>query len=103
MTTRGEPYKATKKTGGDDAVARGLVSLRNVYRTSGVPTDEQKRMIEKCEQVSKGEYKGDPFHLYRQAEAMGIELDSEEQHKDGKWYPFQTDDAELTLMQKGAL
>lgn len=103
MTTRGKPYKATRETGGEDAVARGLVSIRNVYRTTGEPTAEQRAVIEKCEKVPLGEYKGDPYNLYRYAEAMGIELDSEEQHKDGKWYPFQTEDVELTLMQKGAL
>ena len=103
MTTRGEPYKATIETGGEDAVARGLVSIRNVYRTSGEPTPEQKFIIEKCEQVHTGEFDGDPSNLYCQAETMGIELDSEVQRKDGKWYPYETEDAALTLMQKVAL
>lgn len=102
MTTRGKPYKVTKEIGGEDAVSRGLLAIRNVYRTSGEPTYEQKVLIEKCELVPKGEYLGDPNDLYRTAEVMGIELDSEEQHKDGRWYPFQTEDDALTLMQTGA-
>ena len=103
MTTRGEPYKATKKTGGEDAVARGLVYIRNVYRTSGEPTYEQKKAIEQCEKALHGELNGDPHRAYHYAESIGIELDCEEQRKDGKWYPFETEDAALTLMQKGAL
>ena len=79
------------------------MSIRNVYRTAEEPTPEQRAIIEKCEKVPLGEYKGDPFNLYRTAEAMGIELDSEEKHQDGKWYPFQTDDDAMTMMQKGAL
>lgn len=103
MTKRGKPYKATLQSGGEDAVKRGLVAIRNVYRTSGVPTPEQEAIIAKCESIADGTYKGDPFAVYRNAGYLGVEVDSEEKHKDGKWYPFQTDDDAMTNMQKGAL
>ena len=103
MTTRGKPREIKTDEGGTDAVERGLVAIRNVYRTAGEPTYEQKMLIEKCEKALSGEYRGDLSNAYRQAAVLGIELDCEEKHKDGKWYPFKTDDAELTLMQKGAL
>lgn len=103
MTTYGKPYKATVENGGEGATMQGQITIRNVYRTSGNPTIEQQVLIDKCEKIAKGDYKGDPFGVYRQSEAMGVELDSEEQRKDGKWYPFLTIDDAMTTMQTGAL
>ena len=86
MTTRGKPLEIKTDEGGTDAIERGLLAIRNVYRTSGEPTYEQKMAIEKCEKAMRGEMRCDPSYAYHYAEFLGIELDCEEKHKDGKWY-----------------
>lgn len=101
MRTNGKPYKAT----GEDSQARHIEQRRAVYKTSAAPTIEQKRMMEKLEQLFHEEYKGsgDPYQIIRQAEYIGIELSEEELRADGKWYSIVTEDAELSLMHRGAL
>lgn len=101
MRTSGKPYKAA----GEDSKIRNVKQRRAVYKTSAAPTIEQKRMMEKLEQLFHGEYKGsgDPYQMLRKAEYIGIELSEEELRADGKWYPIVTEDAELSLMHRGAL
>lgn len=91
MIIRGKPYKAE----GEDAEARGLVAIRNVYRTVGEPTPNQRTQIEWCEKFAHGECHADA--AYSHAERLGIELDSEEQHKNGRWYPSPPVDTMLTV------
>jgi hypothetical protein len=101
MRKNGNPYQAT----GEDSTARNITKRRAVYRTSAAPTIEQDQLIEKLEKLfhGNGTGGGDPYHLMRQAEYMGIELSEEELRGDGKWYPIITEDAELSLMHRGAL
>ncbi|MBO6031685.1 MAG: hypothetical protein J6Q22_09450 [Prevotella sp.] len=74
------------------------------YVTAGVPTPEQKKQIKRIEKgVVDGEWNGDPYHTMRNAEYMGIDFYEEEQRTDGKWERVQTDDANIALMQTGAL
>lgn len=101
MRTSGKPYKST----GEDSKIRNVKQRRAVYRTSAEPSIVQKAIIKKLEQIFHEEYEGsgDPYHFMRHAEYNGIELSEEELRSDGKWYPIVTEDAELSLMHRGAL
>ena len=101
MRTSGKPYKAT----GEESKIRNVKQRRAVYRTSAEPSIEQKSMIKKLEQLFHEEYEGDgdPYQMMRYAEYIGIALSEEELRADGKWYPIVTEDAELSLMHRGAL
>ena len=98
--TRGKPYEAR----GEDAKERNIHKRRVCYITAGVPTPEQKDVIEKMERiVSEGEVNGDPYRIMRNAELIGIDFFEEELRADGKWYRMPNYDADMTLMQTGAL
>ena len=101
MRTSGKPYKAT----GEDSKIRNVKQRRAVYKTSAEPSIEQKEIIKKLEKLFHGDTMGgtNPYRLMRQAEYIGIELSEEEWRTDGKWYPIVTEDAELSLMHRGAL
>ena len=100
MMTRGKPYEAR----GEDAKERNIHKRRVCYITAGVPTPEQKDVIEKMERiVSEGEVNGDPYRVMRNAEFIGIDFFEEELRADGKWYRMPNYDADMTLMQTGAL
>ena len=100
MMTRGKPYEAR----GEDAKERNIHKRRVCYITAGVPTPEQKAVIEKMERiVSEGEVNGDPYRVMRNAEFIGIDFFEEELRADGKWYRMPNYDADMTLMQTGAL
>lgn len=98
MITTGKPYDAR----GELAKARNIRKHRVIYITSGVPTPEQKRMIEKIERIVSGEeWEGDPYFHFRNAEYMGIDFYEEEQRTDGKWERVPTADEEV--MREGAV
>lgn len=100
MITRGKEYKAT----GEDAKQRHIQTRRVNYVTTGVPTPEQKKLIEKIERgVVEGEWDGNPYSLMRTAEYHGIDFYEEEKRADGKWYLVNTGDEQMALMQTGAL
>ena len=100
MITRGKEYKAR----GDDAKQRGIQTRRVNYVTTGVPTPEQKKLIEKIERgVVDGKWDADPYHTMRNAECLGIDFYEEEKRADGKWYLVNTGDEQMALMQTGAL
>lgn len=100
LTTRGNPYKAR----GDDAKERDIHKRRGCYITAGLPTPEQKVVIDKMERiVSGGKVNGDPYRIMRNAEIIGIDFFEEELRADGKWYRMPDDDADMTSMQTGAL
>ena len=100
MTKHGKPYEANYTADNGKTIR---TTRRAVYRTIGEPTIEQKAAIEKVEEIIHNDkINGDPYRVMRQAEYLGVEL-SEEYLVGGKWFPFPSDDAELTLMQKGAL
>ena len=100
MITRGKPYEAR----GEDAKERNIHKRRVCYITSGVPTPEQKKQIELIEKgVVDGEWNGDPNHMMRNAEYMGIDFYEEEIRADGKWHRVDDPDVAISLMQAGAL
>ena len=100
MITRGNPYEAR----GDDAKERDIHKRRVCYITAGVPTPEQKVVIDKMERiVSDGKTNGDPYRIMRNAETIGIDFFEEELRTDGKWYWMPNHDADMTLMQTGSL
>lgn len=100
MITTGREYKPE----GDDAKARNIRKRRVIYVTTETPTPEQKNLIDKIEKgVVDGEWDGSPYSLMRKAEYRGIEFYEEEKRADGKWYRMPTDDADMSLMQTGAL
>lgn len=100
MMTRGKPYEAR----GEDAKERNIHKRRVCYITAGVPTPEQKDVIDKMERiVFDGEVNGDPYRVMRNAEFIGIDFFEEELRADGKWYRMPNYDADMTLMQTGAL
>ena len=100
MITRGNPYEAR----GDDAKERDIHKRRVCYITAGLPNPEQKVVIEKMERiVSDGKVNGDPYRIMRNAETIGIDFFEEELRADGKWYWMPNYDADMTLMQTGAL
>ncbi len=100
MITRGKPYEAR----GEDAKERNIHKQRVCYITSGVPTPEQKKLIEKIERgVVDGDWDGNPYSLMRTAEFRGIDFYEEELRGDGKWYRVEYPDDEISLMQAGAL
>ena len=100
MITRGKEYTPT----GDDAKERNIRKRRVCYVTTGTPTIEQKNLIEKIERiVVEGESNSNPYHIMRTAEYKGIDFFEEEQRADGRWYRMPTDDANMALMQTGAL
>ena len=100
MITTGKPYDAR----GEYAKARNIRKHRVIYITSGVPTPEQKRMIEKIERIVSGEERDvDPYFHFRNAEYMGIDFYEEEQRADGKWERVGDPDVDISLMQAGAL
>lgn len=100
MITRGNPYEAR----GDDARDRDIHKRRVCYITAGLPTPEQKVVIDKIERiVSDGKANGDPYRIMREAEIIGIDFFEEELGADGKWYRMPDNDAGMTLMQTGAL
>lgn len=99
MITTGKEYKAT----GEDAKARNIRKKRTIYVTTGNPTPEQKRIIDKVERgVVDGDWQTqDPYNLMRTAEYMGIDFYEEELRYDGKWH--RVDNPDEDLMQTGAL
>ena len=100
MTKYGEKYEAPYNPSGEKTIH---TTRRAVYRTTGEPTIEQKAAIESVEKVIHADkINGDPYRVMRNAEYLGIEL-TEEYLVGSKWFPFPPNDAELTLMQKGAL
>lgn len=100
MITRGKEYKAR----GDDAKERNIHKRRVCYITAGVPTPEQKDVIDKMERiVSDGKVNGDPYRVMRNAEYMGIDFYEEELRGDGKWHRVEDPDVDISLMQTGAL
>ena len=100
MITRGKEYKAR----GEDAKERNIRKRRVNYVTAGVPSPEQKVVIDEIECiVSEGKANGDPYRIMRNAEFIGIDFFEEELRADGKWYRMPNYDAEMTLMQTGAL
>lgn len=100
MTKHGEKYEAPYNPDGGKTIH---TTRRAVYRTSGELTPEQSTAIERVEKVIHADkINGDPYRVMRNAEYLGIEI-TEEYLVGGKWFPFPPDDAELTLMQKGAL
>lgn len=100
MITRGKEYTPT----GDDAKERNIRKRRVNYVTAGAPTPEQKDIIDKIENgVVNGEWDGNPYSTMRNAEYHGIDFYEEELRADGKWYLMPTDDANMALMQTGAL
>lgn len=100
MTKYGRKYEAPYNPDGGKAIH---MTRRAVYRTSGELTSEQSAAIDRVEEViHKERINGDPYRLMMNAEHLGTELD-EEYLVDGRWYPFPPcNDAELTLIQKGA-
>lgn len=101
MIRIGKEYGAT----GEDAHQRGIERRRAVYNVCRTqPTPEQQKIIERLEKGFHGDWEGrDPYHMMRNAQYMGIELSEEELGPDGLWRPVPTEDASLTLGQKGAI
>lgn len=100
MMTRGKPYEAM----GEDAKERNIHKRRVCYITAGEPTPEQKGVIDKMERMVSGvKFYGDPYRIMRNAELIGIDFFEEELRADGKWYRMPNYDADMTLMQTGAL
>jgi hypothetical protein len=100
MITRGKESTPM----GEDAQKRNIRKRRVSYVTTGTPTIEQKNLIEKIERgVVEGKWDGDPYTTMRNAEHQGIDFFEEEQRADGRWYLMPTDDANMALMQTGAL
>ena len=100
MTTTGKPYDAR----GEYVKVRNIRKHRVIYITSGVPTPEQKMIIEKIERIVSGEeLAGDPYFHFRNAEYMGIDFYEEELRGDGKWHRVEDPDVDISLMQAGAL
>lgn len=97
MQKRGKPYIVK---------VEGIEQKRRaVYTLSDTPSPEQVKMIEKMEYGLQHDWEnvGDAYHFMRQVEYKGIDVDEERQGADGKWYKVVSEDADLTLMQKGAL
>ncbi len=100
MIITGKPYQAT----GDDAKERNIQKRRAMYSTVGNPTPEQKKIIDGLENgLVNGEWRGEPYHMMRNAEYAGIDIWEEEIRADGKWHRVDDPDVPLTLMQTGAL
>lgn len=100
MTKYGEKYEAPYTPSGEKTIH---TTRRAVYRTSGQITPEQSAAIERVEKVVHADkINGDPYRVMRNAEYLGIEI-TEEYLVGGKWSQLPPNDAELTLMQKGAM
>lgn len=94
MKTVGKPYKA-----GSIPFER-----RGVYITARPPTPEQKKAIERVERGIQGDWQGrNPYSVMRHAEEIGVEIYEEQKGEDGKWRREESPDAQMSLMQAGAL